>query len=288
MEWYGVMGDPIAHSLSPQMHRYWFEKYGRSAHYLAFHVTREHLGQAVEGLKVLGAGGFNVTVPHKSSVMPFLDAIDEDAALIGAVNTVVRADDDRLIGYNTDGIGFLQSLRKHVPSADMRGRPLLVLGAGGAAKAVALTLAKYLAGRVDIANRTLAKAAALAAACRRFCPSEAMSLADAARRLERYDLVVNATSIGLYPDLSAAPIHLQSAKKGTLFADLIYRPARTAFLREAESCGNPVMNGLPMLIEQGAAAFEKWTGIRPETAGMEERLRALLKKGERSSTEHDD
>lgn len=276
-KWYGVIGDPIEQSLSPLMQEFWFGRAGLDAHYEAFHVTKDNLARAVAGLKALGAGGFNVTVPHKSAIIPFLDETDKDARIIGAVNTVVRAD-GRLIGYNTDGIGFLKSVETRFPQL-CTGKPsALILGAGGAAKAVAVTLAKDMAGRVDVCNRTLAKAAVLSETCGKFCLSEAFGPSEAEKRLRRYDMVINCTSVGLNPDTDAPVIDIGAAKRDTLFADLIYKPFRTALLRRAERMGNPVLNGLPMLICQGAYAFKKWTGFMPDVPGAEKLLQGLFLK----------
>ncbi|RYL91552.1 shikimate dehydrogenase [Sporolactobacillus sp. THM7-4] len=276
-KWYGIIGDPIEHTLSPMMHEHWFKKAGLSSLYLAFHVNRSQLARAVEGMKVLGIGGFNVTVPHKSAIIPFLDEIDDEARMIGAVNTVVHAN-GRLIGYNTDGTGFLRSLVTRYPKLAERKPSVLLLGAGGAARAVALTLAKYMALRIDIANRTLEKAIRLSGACRAFCPSEGLDLSEVSGLLYKYDIVINATSTGLYPDLDSSPVRIENTRKETLFADIIYKPCRTAFLRQAEKKGNPIINGLPMLIEQGALAFEKWTGLKPDTGEMENLLQLTLKR----------
>lgn len=270
-KWYGVIGDPIGHTLSPIMHEFWFSKTGLKAHYQAFQVTKENLARAVDGLKALGINGFNVTIPHKSAIIPLLDETDRDALTIGAVNTVVQAG-GRLIGYNTDGIGFLKSVETRFPEL-CAGKPsVLVLGAGGAAKAVALTLAQYMAGRVDVCNRTFDRALRLSKSCGRFCSSEGLELSEAEERIGSYDIVINCTSIGLFPGTDIPLIDVKGAGRNTLFADLIYRPYRTAFLRQAEGMGNPVLNGLPMLVCQGAFAFQKWTGIMPDVPDAEKLL----------------
>ncbi|RYM05285.1 shikimate dehydrogenase [Sporolactobacillus sp. THM7-7] len=281
VKWYGVIGDPIEHTLSPAMHEFWFQKASLASRYLAFRVDKKDLAEAVRGMKALGVGGFNVTVPHKTAIIPFLDEVSEDARLIGAVNTVVHAE-GRLIGYNTDGAGFLKSLKAHFPASVGRKPYVLIIGAGGAAKAVALTLAKYAASHVDIANRTLARAEQLSVSCQSFCPSQVMSLAESVGRMGQYDLVINATSIGLYPDVHASPLQISRTKESALFADLIYRPEHTAFLRQAEKKGNRTLNGLPMLVYQGALAFEKWTGRLPDIPEMEKYLQSLLRQKRRN------
>lgn len=159
---FAVLGNPIGHSMSPVMHNDLFSLYNMNAVYLPFQVKEEELEEAVKGLRALGAVGFNVTVPHKSTIMPFLDEIDELAASIGAVNTVVNQN-GKLIGYNTDGLGFLKGLDEYVTKIE--GHKILIIGAGGAARAIYFTLAKENPVQIDIANRTVEKAVELIAEC---------------------------------------------------------------------------------------------------------------------------
>ncbi|MET1247550.1 shikimate dehydrogenase [Sporolactobacillus sp. STCC-11] len=268
---YGLIGAPIAHSLSPAMHNFWFEEYGISGDYRLYPVEKRDLVQAVSRIKEAGVKGFNVTFPHKTAILSLLDEVDEAAEVVGAVNTVVQTG-GRLIGYNTDGIGFLKGLQRNFPSFINKRPSILVIGAGGAARSVALTLARSIGARVDICNRTCSKAVALSAACGEYSNSDALKLDQAEQQLDRYQVVINTTSIGLNPDADHLVIHLNRALPGTLFADLIYSPRRTAFLREAERLSHPVMNGLSMLVYQGALAFQKWTGVFPETVKMENHL----------------
>lgn len=272
---FGVIGDPIGHTLSPALHEFWYKQDKLPHHYQAFHVLPAALPQAVAGMKALGISGLNVTIPHKTAIMPLLDDIDEDARLLGAVNTVVN-DGGRLIGYNTDGLGFLKSLQARFPRF-RKGEPrVLVIGAGGAAKAVALTVAKYLASGLDIANRTEEKASRLSAACGRYCRSEAIPFAAVQNAVGDYDLVIQATSIGLYPDVDQSPLTITEGKNGAVFADLIYRPFQTCFLRQAKSLGHATINGLPMLIYQGALAYQKWLGYFPDLEGTETFLKEKM------------
>lgn len=268
---YGLIGAPIAHSLSPSMHNFWFEEYGISGDYRLYPVEKDDLAQAVSRIKEAEIKGFNVTFPHKTAILPLLDEVDEAAEVIGAVNTVVQTG-GRLIGYNTDGIGFLKGLKRNFPNFIDKRSSVLILGAGGAARSVALTLARATGAHVAICNRTYSKAVALSAACGKYSDSDALNFDQAERQLDQYQVVINTTSIGLNPDEDHSVIHLDKSLPGTLFADLIYNPSRTAFLREAEQLGHLVMNGLPMLVYQGALAFQKWTGVFPETEKMEDRL----------------
>ncbi|WP_100488658.1 shikimate dehydrogenase [Sporolactobacillus pectinivorans] len=276
MKKYALIGNPVNHSLSPLMHKKWFSHYKLDASYQAVQVSPGRLRQAVERLVQSGISGFNVTVPYKQEIMPLLDQIDEEALAVGAVNTVV-CEGSSLVGYNTDGIGFLKSIKKVFNVQTTGNSEVLVLGAGGAARGIAIPLARNFS-KVDIADRTLTRAAQLSKMCRSLCCSEAKSLTEAENTLNGYGLIVNATSLGL-SETDPSIIDVRGAKKEALFADLIYRPFRTAFLKQAERFGHPVMNGLPMLVFQGAAAFEKWTGISPEVSGMELFLRKWISNG---------
>jgi shikimate dehydrogenase len=253
------------------MHNYWFKECGISGNYRLYPVETRDLAQAVSRMKEAGIKGFNVTFPHKTAILPLLDEVNEAAEVIGAVNTVVQTG-GRLIGYNTDGVGFLKGLQRNFPKLIDKRLSILVIGAGGAARSVALTLARAIGVHVAICNRTYSKALALSAACGEYSDSVALNFDQAERQLDRYQVVINTTSIGLNPDEDHSVIRINKALPGTLFADLIYCPRRTVFLREAEQLGQPVMNGLPMLVYQGALAFQKWTGVFPETDKMEEHL----------------
>ncbi|MFT8310014.1 MAG: shikimate dehydrogenase [Sporolactobacillus sp.] len=268
---YGLIGAPVTHSLSPAMHNYWFKQYDISAHYQTHLVELENLDQAVSRLKKSGIKGFNVTYPLKTAILPLLDTVDEAAKEIGAVNTVVCSD-DRLIGYNTDGAGFLEGLKQHFPELSGQHPSILIIGAGGAARSVALTLARAIGTRVDIANRTFDKAVKLSTACSVYAQSVPLTFKQAELQLDRYKVVINTTPIGFDIHENHPFICLDGARSDTLFTDLIYQPRRTAFLQDAEHRGYPVMNGLPMLVYQGALAFEKWNGFVPETKKMEEHL----------------
>jgi shikimate dehydrogenase len=266
---FAVLGDPIGHSMSPQMHNDLFTHYNIDAVYLPFQVKSEELGEAVRGLKAIGAGGFNVTVPHKSAIIPFLDGVDELALSIGAVNTVVN-ENGKLIGYNTDGPGFLKGLETHVSS--LSEKRILIIGAGGAARAIYFTLANSGPAAIDIANRTVETAEQLAEDCPFSVPSKAISLDEANKCLDQYDLIVQTTMIGMYPKVSEQPVDLLHIKNQALFCDIIYNPLNTQFLQEAGQKGARTQNGIDMFVYQGALAFEKWTGISPDIQRMRENV----------------
>lgn len=266
---FAVIGDPIAHSMSPIMHNDLFEFYKIDAHYLPFQVKTDNLGDAVKGLKAIGAGGFNVTVPHKTNIIPFLDEVDELAVNIGAVNTVVN-ENGRLIGYNTDGPGFLTGLSPWFPS--LKGKKILVIGAGGAARAIYFTLAKESPVMIDLANRTIDRAKQLAGDCPYSIPSSALSLEEAAEKLGEYDLIVQTTTIGMSPNILEQPIDLAKLNTQAMVCDIIYNPLETKILHAARLKGARNQNGIDMFVYQGALAFEKWTGIFPDVQRMRENV----------------
>lgn len=270
---FGVLGNPIGHSMSPVMHNDLFSLYNIDAEYLPFLVQEDELRDAVNGLRALGAGGFNVTVPHKSSIIPFLDEVDELAASIGAVNTVVNKD-GKLIGYNTDGLGFLKGLDAYLTKIE--GQKILVIGAGGAARAIYFTLAKEKPMQIDIANRTLEKAVQLIEECPYSISSRALTLKDASSELGEYDLIIQTTMIGMEPNITEQPITLEYLREDSVVCEIIYNPLETRILREAKSIGATVQNGIDMFVYQGALAFEKWTGIFPDIQRMKENVLGQL------------
>ncbi|MBL3642286.1 shikimate dehydrogenase [Bacillus sp. RHFB] len=263
---YGVMGDPIAHSMSPDIHNDAFEKENIEAVYHHFHVTKEGLNDAVKGMKALGIEGFNITIPHKTSIIPFLDEVDELALAIGAVNTVVNKN-GRFIGYNTDGNGFFKSLCDEI-SSDIKAKKTLVIGAGGAARAIYFTLVKEGVKQVDIANRTKERAAQLVSDCPYDKVSKALSIIEAEESLSQYDLIIQTTSSGMSPEVDHSPLKVDQLKTGAIVSDIIYNPLQTKLLREAGEKGAVTQNGLGMFINQAALAFEIWTGVMPDTARM--------------------
>jgi shikimate dehydrogenase len=264
---YAVIGDPIGHSMSPVMHNDLFSFYGIEAEYLPFQVKSENLKDAVNGFRAIGAGGFNVTVPHKSEIIQYLDDVDELAHNIGAVNTVVN-EGGRLVGYNTDGPGFLKGLNALYPV--INGKKVLVLGAGGAAKAIYFTLAKEKPAVIDIANRTVERAIKLIGECPYSIVSTAHSLDEAGKHIDKYDLIVQTTMIGMAPKVEEQPLDLKNINPQAMVCDIIYNPLETLLLQNARQNGAKIQNGIDMFVYQGALAFEKWTGIFPDVTRMRE------------------
>lgn len=266
---YGVIGEPIKHSLSPFIHNQAFTNDNISARYHAFLVKKQNLGKAVEGMKVLGFSGCNVTIPHKEEILPFLDEVDELARKIGAVNTVVRKEDS-FIGYNTDGIGFVRGLREAIPEEKLEDRSILIIGAGGAAKAIYYTLLSDGFRVVDIANRSLNRAKELQSNCLLLASqsSKALTMKEAEALVGQYDILIQTTSVGMSPNVDESPLSLVEVKEGAHVFDIIYNPFQTKFLSLAEEKGCTIHNGIDMFIYQAAYAFQIWTGRWPNTENM--------------------
>ncbi|NUU77819.1 shikimate dehydrogenase [Paenibacillus xylanilyticus] len=269
----GVMGDPIGHSKSPAMHNAALEAAGVNGLYMPLHVRPEQLEAAVKGIVALGYRGVNVTIPHKEEVMQYLDVIDESARLIGAVNTIVN-EGGKLTGYNTDGIGYVRSLKEEaVP--DLSGKQIAVLGAGGAARGVIYALALEKPERISILNRTAERASMLASDLRGHGMGDitGSGMEEAAAVLASADIVINTTAAGMHPHVDDVPVNPELIREGTAVSDLIYNPLETRLLREARMRGCVVHGGLGMFVYQGAVAFEHWLGI---PAPVETMRRAVL------------
>lgn len=269
----GVMGDPIAHSKSPAMHNAALQAAGVNGMYMPLHVRPEQLESAIRGIVALGYRGVNVTIPHKEQVMQYLDVIDESARLIGAVNTIVN-EEGKLTGYNTDGIGYVRSLKEEaVP--ELVGKRIAVLGAGGAARGVIYALALEKPERISILNRTANRAVALASDLRAHGLGDITGggMEEAAVVLASADIVINTTAAGMHPYVDDVPVDPALIRAGAAVSDLIYNPLETRLLREAKQRGCTVHGGLGMFIYQGAVAFEHWLGI---PAPVETMRRAVL------------
>jgi shikimate dehydrogenase len=264
----GVIGWPIAHSMSPAMHNAALASLGLDWCYVALPVEPGRVGEAVRGLLALGFGGANVTVPHKQAVMAHLDRVSPAAQAIGAVNTIVIRD-DWLLGDNTDWLGFLASLREE--KFDPAGRRCAVLGAGGAARAVVYALASVGAA-VTVYNRTAARAESLVGDLAASLPDATLHVRPLAALDEigaETDLLVNTTPLGMWPEAAASPwpATLPLPPRLTV-CDLVYNPQQTSLLAQAQAAGAGAIGGLGMLVHQGAVAFEMWTGHRPPVQVM--------------------
>lgn len=271
-KWYSVIGDPIHQSMSPKMHDAWFDENGVDASYIPHHVAASALANAVESLKQLGCSGWNVTVPHKTAIIPLLDEIDETAKHMNAVNTVVVMENGRLRGYNTDGDGFVQSLEMQF-GEQAKGKKVLVIGAGGAARGICFALEAKGYGPITIANRTIETAEQLADDLQEAIP---LSLLSAEKTIASYGLIIQTTTVGMNYADAGIPVEMEGLASNAIVADIIYNPLETKFLKEAKRHGAQTMNGVGMFVHQGAIAFEKWTEIRPDTEKMKHKITTNL------------
>lgn len=298
----GVIGDPVEHSLSPIMQNAALRAAGLDWVYLPFHVRAESLPSAIGALRALNLVGFNVTIPHKERVLRLVDEVDPFAAWLGAVNTISRVDGNRLKGWNTDGAGFLAALVEEVGFRP-QGAKVVILGAGGAARAIAGQL--YLNGvtSLTIVNRTYSRAVRLVEWLQQAPEAPAVPSASTApiltraeggpkvelstvawddaaalaRAVAEADLLVQATAYGMYPrEESEPPVPAPLLHPGLVVCDIVYRPLETALLREAKARGARPVTGLGMLVHQGAASFSIWTGLPAPVSIMRRALEEAL------------
>jgi shikimate dehydrogenase len=257
-----IIGDPVEHSMSPAMHNAAYQKMGLDYLYLPLLVKSEQLQPAVEGLRALNFRGFNVTMPHKVSIIPLLDGLDALAEKIGAVNTVVNSCGE-LRGYNTDGPGFLQALLEH--GVEPAGKSTVVLGAGGASRAISYILARR-GAQLTILNRKIELdwADDIAAFIREDLdtPVKVMELgfAQLKEALAEAEILINATSVGMNPHADSSPVPAELFRPALTVCDIVYSPLRTRLLREAETAGCRTVSGVDMLAWQGVLGFKMWTG----------------------------
>jgi shikimate dehydrogenase len=273
----GVFGYPVAENPTIVMQEAAFRALGLNWRYLNIEVRPEQLADAMRGLRAFNMAGINLTIPHKVAVMEFLDGLSVEAALIGAVNTVVR-DEERLVGYNTDGKGFVRSVQEDA-GINPSGQRVVFLGAGGAARAMAVEMALAGAASITIVNRTADRGQPLVDLLRRQTPAQAeFALWDGPFVVpSETDILVNATSIGLFPRVEDMPaVVLDSIRPGMLVCDVIPNPPQTAFLAAAAACGARTLDGLGMLVNQGAIAFHLWTGCDAPLAVMRQALEEVF------------
>ena len=267
---YGIIGNPVRHSLSPMIHNGAFKRLGWNAVYLAFEVKK--IDEALKGIRGLGVKGVSVTIPFKTEVIPFLDKIEGMAKKIGAVNTIVNRG-GKLIGYNTDCDGALEALEEKM---SLRGKRVVLLGAGGAARAIGFGLMER-GCQLIVVNRSEKRGNGLSRAlgCD-YLPISFLAKMKAGE-LEA-DVMINATSVGMFPRNKKTPVPKRLLKQGMMVMDIVYQPLETKLLREAKEKGCLTINGLEMLVRQGAVQFEIWTGRRPDLKQMRNDLYKALKK----------
>ncbi len=259
----GVMGWPVAHSRSPLIHNHWIQQHKCKGAYGLFPVEPGHLDAAIQGIRALGLAGCNITIPHKVDAMKYMDWVDPMALRIGAINTIVRQTDGALHGFNNDGFGYLQSLQEAQPNWRAETGPVAVLGAGGASRAIVVSLIESGATEIRLLNRTRSKADALV---QEFgAPVTAFDWSQRHEALAGVALLVNTTSLGMHgqPGLD---IDLAQLPETALVSDAIYVPLETPLLQAARLRGNTTVNGLGMLLHQARPAFKAWFGVMPEVS----------------------
>lgn len=262
---FGVIGNPIEHSISPQLHNTISRYMKIDAAYVPFRVEQDNLQGAVEGFKALNVGGFNVTIPHKKQIMKFIDQNSKEAILMGAVNTVKNVD-GKLFGYNTDAEGFSRSFKEETGTG-FKDKTVAMIGAGGAARAIAVKIAMEGAKKIFICNRTVSRAVEIVdivnnniaeiAACCETCEVRNREI------IEYSNIIINTTSVGMYPDMDKSPLEEGFMyNKDQIFYDVVYNPVKTKFLADAERNGCKIVNGLGMLLYQGMLSYEIWMNVK--------------------------
>ena len=263
----GLIGHPVEHTFSPQMHNSAFSKLKMNYIYAAFDVKPENLEKAIKNAEALDIKGFNVTIPHKVNVIQYLNDIDETAKQIGAVNTI---DFKNLKGYNTDGLGAVKAIEE---ITKVKNKNILIAGAGGASRAIAFYLKKNNVNEITILNRNIQKAQNLADELE----ASSDSISQINKYMENTDILINTTPIGMYPNINDTPItNAENMHEEQVVFDAVYNPNKTQLLNEAIKAAAKPVYGIKMLLYQGAESFRIWTGKKPPIKTMEETLKKTL------------
>ncbi|MBP1947606.1 shikimate dehydrogenase [Virgibacillus litoralis] len=273
----GLIGFPIKHSLSPWIHNQFLEKSGMKGTYSIMEISPDNtFEQELERIKESGLDGFNVTVPYKKQIINYLDDLDKNAEIIGAVNTVV-CKNGKWIGYNTDGIGYVIALRKNFPEIfhDKKNR-ILIFGAGGAAYGIYYGLKSEGFTQIDIANRTHSSAKAIAILGDNNVETSILSLDEAQESINSYNLIIQTTSVGMKPNTEDTIIPIKSLNQKSVVSDIIYQPLNTRFLMDAKKTGASIHYGHTMLLYQAQYAFELWTNKKIPIDNMDQQLKTIL------------
>ena len=275
---FGVIGHPIKHSLSPEMHNSVFRALGMDYEYSAFDVPPEKLGTFIERCVKENFIGLNVTIPHKISVMEYLDSVSKEADLIGAVNTI-KFEHRKVIGYNTDGVGCIEALKES--GEDVRGRKILILGSGGAARAIVFQLVLENTN-IIITNRTYERALQLKKEIKEKLNRDVEIIKFSNDEIKNYtgdiDILINTTPVGMYPEIDKTPIAPDLLNKDIVVMDIIYNPIETKLLKEAKKIGCKTVNGIGMFIHQGAESLRIWLDIEPPIDLMRKTVLNKLKQ----------
>ncbi len=275
---FGLLGNPLGHSLSPLLHKYLLKKIGQEGQYRMFEIKENQLAETVNGMKTDGFLGFNVTIPYKQAIVRYLDEVDEEAHFIGAVNTVFFSK-DRLLGFNTDGQGLVAAMKNS--EVDLDNCSAIVLGAGGAARAVTFNLIRHGAKKLFIFNRTEQSTKNLVKEVRETFQSVEVDSGDLDAKaissvLGSFQLIINSTSLGMWPDISKTPYFFERGASGQVAIDLVYNPLQTKFLKSAQEAGAKTVDGLDMFIFQGSASLKIWLGLENNIDFNRDQLRNYL------------
>ncbi len=275
-EVFGIIGFPLEHSLSPVMHNSVFKAMKLNCIYIPF-LVRKELRQTILGLHAVNVKGVNVTIPHKEEVIKYLDELDETSAMIGSVNTIKF--NDKKVGYNTDGIGAVQALKEK--NAEIKGKKIMLLGAGGAARSIAFQSILEGCSELLILNRTKKRGDKLALDIfeRTNFLGKSLKLNDEvlSRHIKEVDILINSTSLGMYPNINETPVPKEILHEELVVFDIVYNPLKTKLLREAEEVGAKTIDGVGMLVHQGAETLRIWLDIDPPIDLMRETLLSHLK-----------
>ncbi len=276
MKLIGLFGHPVSQSMSPAMHNAAFAEMGLPYMYCAFDIMPQAIEEAVNAARTLQMVGFNLTIPHKQTVIPYLDDLDALAQKSGAVNTVVNRD-GRLIGYNTDGIGYVTSLEQEMQLA-VKDAKILMIGAGGAARGIFSALLDRGCSAITVYNRTMERAKMLVE------DFSGLGMLNATDQLQQAtteaDIIINTTSVGMYPHYDEMPLEPEHIEARHIVSDIIYNPYETKLLAQAKQRGARAHHGLGMFVYQGAIAFEKWTGHKPPVETMHQIVKQMLLKND--------
>lgn len=272
----GLVGHPIGHSLSPWIHQRLMDQQNINGTYDLFDIDPDKFDEEIQSEAIKSLDGFNVTVPYKEKIIPFLDDLDDSARALGAVNTVKHTSQG-WIGYNTDGVGFVDSLLKRYPDSLSNGANVLILGGGGAARGIFDALVKSGVKTIDIANRTTERAQSIIGDIGNGKQSRAIGLDQSVQHLKDYDVIIQTSTVGMSPDEDVTIIPLSGLKAGSIVSDIVYRPVETLFLKQARAKGAYVHFGHEMLLQQAVYAFKIWTDTNPESDTLLEEFEGKLK-----------
>jgi shikimate dehydrogenase len=272
----GLIGNPISHSLSPWIHAKFIHLAGLNGEYKLYEGDHQKLPEVIQQLKQTHIDGFNITVPYKQVIVDYLDDIDKDAEILGAVNTVVNQN-GKWKGYSTDGEGYVRSLVEQYPTLLNKEASVLLLGAGGAARGIYRAIVQKGVKKVDIANRSLDKAEALLPLRVGSTKTSVMSFQEAEQHLDDYDLIIQTTSVGMKPNIDEQIIQLDNIRQNAVVSDIVYQPITTKLLQNAKERGASIHHGHAMLLYQAQLAFEKWTGKNLDVAHMVSELEKKLR-----------